>query len=676
MEFIKQQITEIIEINSEFPEKRLNAEWMSYDKNVHKVVVPVKTQSGIEFQMDEVEAVLVYLKYPKGSFGPFEGKVEDEEQRTVSFEVPDEVRGQTGTVNISVMLNLSGGRQVDLVKFTATARLSAVDSDAPEMQKYYLPMYEDLVADIEVQKEKFDAASIYNKAEIDNKINPLDISLKNKVDKDGAGQISWGMADQEFREQVLGNTPPAVVGKDSVLTENIVDGVVTQSKLGFSPYNKLSFQKANFNTEEYCGFDKNGNYTITKDAAGQILHNYRIYADQNGLGQAVRVVAQHIDVSETTRVFLGMNENIVIFANLVRNQTGNYNIEFHLISRGQLTVNIFPTLTDVTDIETVRKLHSITLRQIGNYLAVYFNETLIQIINSKTYLGSQFSVSGTNYRGTFNSWVSRVRTIFAENAISPYMHMSIDDVNSILRDIHDNRATYTSIFDNANLAFLKSMHEKYGIVVSLYLFKSTSSFDISNMTSKYRDEFADNAHWLKLGFHSRESGVNYNETDSATLIADYTSVVNAIYTFAVPANLDVIPRFENFGVSLANQKALLASGQPFEGTYGADDSRDLNAGLTGNALTLIQNTDYYFDPKLQLYYPRSETRMDSATSESIVSQLNILSRNVANNRVFGMFWHQGAELRAGQRAAIESAAKWAVDHQIRFDFPQNNKPTL
>lgn len=44
MEFIKQQITEIIEINSKFPEKKLNAEWMSYDKNVHKVVVPVKTQ--------------------------------------------------------------------------------------------------------------------------------------------------------------------------------------------------------------------------------------------------------------------------------------------------------------------------------------------------------------------------------------------------------------------------------------------------------------------------------------------------------------------------------------------------------------------------------------------------------------------------------------------------------
>ncbi|WP_240078077.1 SGNH/GDSL hydrolase family protein [Enterococcus gallinarum] len=181
MEFIKQQTTETIEINSKFPEKKLNAEWMSYDKNVHKVVVPIRTQSVIAFQMDEVEKVLVFLKFSKGSFGPFEGKVEDEEQRTVSFEVPDEVRGQTGTVNISVMLNLSGGRQVDLAKFTATARLSAVDSEAPEMQKYYLPMYEDLVADIEAQKEKFEAASIYNKAEVDSKEQEITAQLAHKV---------------------------------------------------------------------------------------------------------------------------------------------------------------------------------------------------------------------------------------------------------------------------------------------------------------------------------------------------------------------------------------------------------------------------------------------------------------------------------------------------------------
>ncbi|WP_312497869.1 glycerophosphodiester phosphodiesterase family protein [Enterococcus sp.] len=52
----------------------------------------------------------------------------------------------------------------------------------------------------------------------------------NKVDKDGAGQISWAMANQEFREMVLGNTPPAVVGIDAVSTENIVNASVDTAK--------------------------------------------------------------------------------------------------------------------------------------------------------------------------------------------------------------------------------------------------------------------------------------------------------------------------------------------------------------------------------------------------------------------------------------------------------------
>jgi len=166
MEFIKQQTTETIEINSKFPEKKLNAEWMSYDKNVHKVVVPVRTQSGINFQMGEIEEVLVYLNFSKGSYGPFEGKVEDLEQKTVSFAVPEEVRGQTGNVTISIMLKLTNDRQIDLVQFKAVARLSKIDQDTPAIQEFYVPLFENLVesvttdlgADVALAKSKIDQA--------------------------------------------------------------------------------------------------------------------------------------------------------------------------------------------------------------------------------------------------------------------------------------------------------------------------------------------------------------------------------------------------------------------------------------------------------------------------------------------------------------------------------------
>lgn len=59
------------------------------------------------------------------------------------------------------------------------------------------------------------------------KANKLD---DNKVDKNGPSQVTWGMLAQDAREQISGNKT-AVVGINSVSTENIVDGSVTDSKL-------------------------------------------------------------------------------------------------------------------------------------------------------------------------------------------------------------------------------------------------------------------------------------------------------------------------------------------------------------------------------------------------------------------------------------------------------------
>lgn len=201
MEFIKQQTTETIEINSKFPEKTLNAEWMSYDKNVHKVVVPVKTQSGISFEMGEIEEVLVYLNFSKGSYGPFEGKAEDIEQRTVSFAVPEEVRGQTGNVTISIMLKLTNDRQIDLVQFKAVARLSKIDQDTPAIQEFYVPLFEDLVESVTTDFNE-DVALAKSK---------IDQAVKDTIQNVDELQISWEYFVEQNREIIESIDPGGLV---------------------------------------------------------------------------------------------------------------------------------------------------------------------------------------------------------------------------------------------------------------------------------------------------------------------------------------------------------------------------------------------------------------------------------------------------------------------------------
>ena len=54
--------------------------------------------------------------------------------------------------------------------------------------------------------------------------------VNDKVDKNGAAQVTWAMLAQDAREHISGNKV-AVVGNNAVSTSNIVDGSITDTKL-------------------------------------------------------------------------------------------------------------------------------------------------------------------------------------------------------------------------------------------------------------------------------------------------------------------------------------------------------------------------------------------------------------------------------------------------------------
>lgn len=79
----------------------------------------------------------------------------------------------------------------------------------------------------------------------------------------------------------------------------------------------------------------------------------------------------------------------------------------------------------------------------------------------------------------------------------------IDDNIFFFTDIV--REGYASLFEHFYLAGLKKIHEKYGTVFTLNSFwhnHHEPDFDLSRFPEKYRSEFEDNAHWLKLAFHA------------------------------------------------------------------------------------------------------------------------------------------------------------------------------
>jgi len=131
-----------------------------------------------------------------------------------------------------------------------------------------------------------------------------------------------------------------------------------------------------------------------------------------------------------------------------------------------------------------------------------------------------------------------------------YMHISIDDTTAIWADLVANKLTYTSIFNNPILAYYKSLHDTYGIVISLYCFLDGLTPYYTQL-SQYTAEFSTNAYWLKFGIHAANNSANYAVTTYSQAQTDYNLFVNCIYD--ITGNMDSIdrlPRLANFAGSL------------------------------------------------------------------------------------------------------------------------------
>ncbi len=94
-----------------------------------------------------------------------------------------------------------------------------------------------------------------------------------------------------------------------------------------------------------------------------------------------------------------------------------------------------------------------------------------------------------------------------------YYFSFIDDVIWVFRDL--TRQKPKSLFDNPFFKILKNAHDNYGLKTQLNLFYRTDffygmdEFNLSEMTDAYKEEFKQNSHWLKLGFHSLQEFPDY-----------------------------------------------------------------------------------------------------------------------------------------------------------------------
>lgn len=244
-------------------------------------------------------------------------------------------------------------------------------------------------------------------------------------------------------------------------------------------------------------------------------------------------------------------------------------------------------------------------------------------------------------------------------------HFSIDDTIQCFEDI--TKRGCASIFDNATFAWLKDMHEKYGIVVSCFCFYEESNFNLTKVPEQYKDEFSGNSDWLRFGFHSKNINTTYDENK---IIDDYIKTIKELERIAGKESIDNIIRLQSYKGNESNIAALKQiENQPILGLLTADDDR-ISYYLDKVDNEYIFCHDYYYDKEYDVLFISTDIRVENV--DNIDEKLMEFYDSCWNNQmgVLEIFTHEWI-LDQDIKNKIEAFCKWADNEGYCNGFPED-----
>jgi len=194
---------------------------------------------------------------------------------------------------------------------------------------------------------------------------------------------------------------------------------------------------------------------------------------------------------------------------------------------------------------------------------------------------------------------------------------TIDDNIRLLHSLSAGKEE--SLFSTPYLALIKRLHEKYDLKVQLNLFYEMPGFDLSQMTDRFKTEWEQNAHWLKLSFHSRlENEDPYICAGYDEVYADCAAVHRQILRFAGEKSLAETTTIHYCQLTPDGLRALKDLGvRGLLGLFGSDKSPCSSYSLSEDDCALLRKGDilhrgdmhfYSLDTVMNLYDPETLLR--------------------------------------------------------------------
>lgn len=243
-----------------------------------------------------------------------------------------------------------------------------------------------------------------------------------------------------------------------------------------------------------------------------------------------------------------------------------------------------------------------------------------------------------------------------------YLHFSLDDVQNICYNLQtDDKGT---IFSDSTLSVLKQWHDKYGIVVSLYV---QGDFTIN---SKYAKELIDNSDWLKWGYHGNTDNARKSDMQSF-----YKQITDSIGSSAVICKS---PRIHCFHADHTTCMTLKDLG--CHGFLTCDDwswnskKRGSNYYLTPSQNRTLDKNDRLYETENKVYFIKTDFRLEHIAQrwETVNNLFEYYSTNDAQNKELIIFSHEWCFNSYLKEA--DSIFSWASLNEYEFDYPENRVP--
>ena len=315
--------------------------------------------------------------------------------------------------------------------------------------------------------------------------------------------------------------------------------------------------------------------------------------------------------------------------------------------------------------------------------------------------GSKIKINGADAEFADNSFFSRVHLKRYENLIevedrksgerqsikvfwlknfTNRYRLSLDDNIWFLKDISDHADTYTSIFENPYLAFLREVHETYDTRIHINIYYQTEGFNLSQMTTKFRNEWKENAGWLRLSFHALQNDpdVPYINAGYKQVKTDCDMVKEQIRRFAGEELLGPVTTLHWGEATVEGCRALRDSGYTALAGYFIDEPDEgqypVSYYLDSKQRHHINKRSIWRDNREGIIYSKIAIVINNHDLDEIVPYLDDYKKETNPHGFIDLMIHEQyfypfyREYQPKYRQKLMTAVKWASDNRYKPAF--------